>query len=40
MVTPNDKELKFVMYWVPGANEKLFLTFKPAKMMYKGDLSY
>ncbi len=37
---PQDKELKFVMYWVPGANDKLFLTFKPSKMVYKGDLSY
>ncbi len=38
LVTPDDKELKFDM-WVPSVNQRLFVTFKPAKMVYRGDLS-
>ena len=39
VVLPEDKEVKFDM-WAPGAEERIFITFKPARMVYKGQVAY
>lgn len=39
VIAPGDKEVRFEWY-VPPIDSKLFVTFKVAKMFYKGELSY
>lgn len=39
VVAPDDKEVRFD-FWVPVVNQRLFVTFKPARMTYHDSLVY
>jgi hypothetical protein len=40
ILTRRDKLFRFEVFLVPEGNQKLFVEFKPSKMMFKGKLSY
>lgn len=38
VVSADDKEVRFQIGWLPGANQQIYFDFKPSKMLYKGKL--
>jgi hypothetical protein len=39
VVSPEDKDLRFQVGWLPTVNG-IYIDFKPQKMVYKGQLSF